>query len=320
MCRADSRIISATTPRMRRVAVVMPMAFAALLLGACANTARIDEPVALADAGRPGAEPGKPPQTELERALEYWGKKHAASPKDLKSAISFAKNLKAAGEKERALAVLQGASVHHGANKELASEYGRLALEAGQVGLAQNLLELAEDPGKPDWKVVSARGTAFAKQGQFTEAIPFYERAQSLAPDQVSVVSNLAMAYAANGEAPRAEVLLRKIADAPGSDAKIRQNLVLVLGLQGKYDEAKLIAAKDVPPEAASANVEYVRQLVRATPQAAPKAIPAVGRSDAFTPNGAPNAAPAGDWSSKITTASTRKAPAKDKDLRPSQE
>ena len=267
MCRATNENRKSVA-RMRRISIVLPAALAAMLISACSK-AKIDEPMALSDAKAGDA--AKPQQTELERAIEYWGKQYASSPKDLKAAINYAKNLKAAGDKERALGVLQSASVLHGANKELASEYGRLALDMGQAGLAQQLLEVADDPAKPDWKIISARGTALAKQGQYSQAIPLYERALLMVPNQPSIVSNLAMAHAANGDAPRAEALLRGIADGPGSDPKIRQNLALVLGLQGKYDEAKLISAKDVPAETATANVEYVRQMVRATPQSMPK-------------------------------------------------
>ena len=65
------------------------------------------------------------------------------------------------------------------------------------------MLEIAEDPMKPDWRIISARGTVLAKQGQYKDAIPFFERAQSLAPDQQSVLNNLALAYTMNGDAAK---------------------------------------------------------------------------------------------------------------------
>ena len=288
---------------------------AALLLGACANAPKIGDSFMLADAKTAEmADPNKQPQTELEKAIEYWGKESTKNPRDLKAAINYAKNLKAAGQKEQALNVLQGASMFHGGNRELASEYGRLALDMGQTSLAQKLLEAADDPAKPDWKIISARGTAFAKQGQYKQAIPLYERALLLSPNQPSVVSNLAMAHAANGEAPRAEAMLRTVAEAPDSDPKVRQNLALVLGIQGKYDEARMVSAKDIPAENAAANVEYVRQMVRAPAQGAPKPEAATVQqasvkrsgSDAYSPlrGGAADNGGAGSiWSTTVTAA-----------------
>ncbi len=295
MCRAEIRSNRSSVALLRPLVAVAPVALAALLMGACANAPKIGDAFNIADAKSAQAEDAsKPPQSELQRAIEYWGQQHAKKPRDLPTAINYAKNLKAAGQTDTALGVLQAASIYHGADRSLASEYGRLALEMGQTSLAQRLLEVAEDPAKPDWKIVSARGTALAKQGQYKQAIPLYERALLLSPNQPSVVSNLAMAHAADGDAPRAEAMLRKIAEGSNADPKIRQNLALVLSLQGKYDEARALSAKDVPVDLASANVEYVRQMVRAAPQAAPKSAPAIGP---------------GVWVTNVATGSIVRAP-----------
>ena len=96
-------------------------------------------------------------------------------------------------------------------------------------------------PAKPDWRIISARGTVLAKQGKYAEAIPFYERALSARPRS-----------ALAAEQPRAGLRHERRAGTGRSRCcarprpptatrrKIRQNLALVLGLQGKYDEAKL--------------------------------------------------------------------------------
>jgi len=174
------------------------------------------------------------PKSELDRAIAYWGEQYSKNPGDKTAALSYALNLKAAGQKKTALQVLQQASQYHGNDREIASEYGRLALEFGQVGLAQKLLAIAYDPANPDWRVISAQGTVLAKQGDYQGAIPYYERALQLAPDQPSVINNLAMALTADGRAHEAEPLLRKAAAHPDADPRVRQNLALVLDLQGK--------------------------------------------------------------------------------------
>ena len=109
-----------------------------------------------------------------------------------------------------------------------------------------------------------------AKQGKYAEAIPFYDRALTLAHDQPSILSNLALATAMSGDPAHAETLLRRAETADGNSPKIRQNLALVLGLQGKYDEAKLIAARDIPMESAAQNTSFLRQVVKLEPKAMP--------------------------------------------------
>jgi Flp pilus assembly protein TadD len=210
------------------------------------------------------AKDSKDSRDELSKATEYWGKEFAKNPRDPEKALNYARNLKAMGEKRQALAVLQQASIFAAGNRALNSEYGRLALEFDQVTLAQRLLEQADDPTNPDWRVISARGTVLAKQGSYRDAIPFYERALALAPGQASVLNNLALAYAMEGSADKAEPLLKRAAAAGDSDPRVTPNLALVLGLQGKYDEAKVVAAHSLPSDTAAANVDYIRSIVLA--------------------------------------------------------
>ena len=119
-------------------------------------------------------------------------------------------------------------------------------------------------------RIVSARGTVLAKQNQYSKAIPLFERALQLAPEQPSVMSNLALAYAMEGNVEKAEPLLRRAAALGGDDARVNQNLALVLGLQGKYDEAKVAIARDLPPDRVASNVDYLQQMVKVDPKPMP--------------------------------------------------
>ena len=81
---------------------------------------------------------------------------------------------------------------------------------------------------------------------------------------------------------PEAERVLREAAASPGADARVRQNLVLVLGLQGRFDDAEQVARQDQSPAEAAATVAYLKRSVsqqnswnllkggKAKPQAAP--------------------------------------------------
>ena len=239
----------------------MPLALAGtLMLGACSSG------LGTATGGLAGLKPRRLPPTSAAsscKATEFWGQKFQQNPRDLTAGVNYAKNLKAMGEKQRALAVLQQMSLLHSNSRELASEYGRLALELDQVSVAARLLAVADDPVNPDWQVISARGTVLAKQGKYGEAVPFYERALTLAPNQPSLLSNLALAHAMNGDAAKAEAMLRQAAAADRSSLKIRQNLALVMGLQGKYDEAKLLASGDLSPENAAENANALRRITK---------------------------------------------------------
>ena len=241
-------------------AIVMAMT---LSLGACAQLGLGD--IGLGDNGlgskdkaaETAANDGKPegPVSELQKATTYWGKEVAKNPKDGTATLNYARNLKAMGRKQDALGVLQAGYLYNAEKTEYVSEYGRLALDLGQISTAAQLLEKADDPTKPDWRVASARGTVLAKQGQYKESIPFYERAREMAPSQSSVLSNLAMAFAMDGQAAKAEELLRQ-AQQSGSaaDPRVKQNLALVLQLQGKKAEAQQLTGEGEAQPAATAS------------------------------------------------------------------
>jgi Flp pilus assembly protein TadD len=242
-----------------RVSGVATLLAASTLLTACSELGAKSPPPSISAITTGSTNP----QSELEKATDYWGKEYAKNPRDAQIALNYVRDLKAMGQNERALAILQQVSVFHGTNREINSEYGRLALQFDQISVAQKLLEQADDPANPDWRVISARGTVLAKQGKYSDAVVFYERALALAPNQASILSNLGLAELMSGHADQAEELLRKASYSEGADPKVQQNLALVLGLEGKYDEAKTVAAQTLPPDSAAQNVTFLRQMVK---------------------------------------------------------
>lgn len=253
-----SNVVSA---RGRAVAVLL----ACLAVGACTSgSGPLDFNASVSDTDATA----KDTRSDLAKATDATGKDFVKEPRNAEKALAYARSLKAMGEKRQALAVLQQASNFNAGHRALNSEYGRLALELEQVSLAQRLLEAADDPANPDWRIISARGTVLAKLGSYRDAIPLYERALALAPNQPSILNNLALAHAMEGHADQAERLLKRAGTAAdGKNARVNQNLALVLSLQGKYEEARLIAARDLPADNAADNVDFVRRIVKLEPR-----------------------------------------------------
>ena len=57
--------------------------------------------------------------------------------------------------------------------------------------------------------------------------------------------------------APQADALPRS-----RSEPRIRQNLALVVGLQGRFDEATKLAQQDLPPEKVEENMAYLKKML----------------------------------------------------------
>ena len=118
------------------------------------------------------------------------------------------------------------------------------------------MLSRAHSPEDPDWRILSAQGAALDQLGRGEEARQYYASALRIAPDEPSVLSNLALSYVLSKDLPRAEQTLRRAYSRADADPRVRQNLALVLGLRGHLAEAEGIMKEGVPPEEAAAAVK----------------------------------------------------------------
>jgi Flp pilus assembly protein TadD len=239
-------------------------------------------------------------------AVAQWSEAYSQKPTDPKTALGYASALKAIGSRDRALDVLTASYKANPSNGEVAAELGRLALDMGRMEIAIQTLQVAEAQGVRDWKTLSAQGTLRAKRGQHAEAQQYFLAALQDKPDAVSVINNLALSYALDGKANKSEDLLRKAVASGNDDKRVRQNLALVLGLQGKFEEARQVASVDLTAQEAQSNMAYLRNMTASSTQVAAASSGAKGGGDDWSPFAANEAAPA----SRKTAAAAASQPA----------
>ncbi|HBR47099.1 MAG TPA: hypothetical protein DEA80_19655, partial [Afipia sp.] len=104
--------------------------------------------------------------------------------------------------------------------------------------------------------------TTLDQRGNHEEARRYYASALKIAPEEPSVLSNLGMSYVLSKDLPKAESVLRRAYNRGSADSRVRQNLGLVVGLQGRFAEAETIVKADLPAEEAEANVAYLKQML----------------------------------------------------------
>ncbi|MGY3585359.1 Flp pilus assembly protein TadD [Bradyrhizobium sp. USDA 4350] len=144
------------------------------------------------------------------------------------------------------------------------------------------MLSRAHSPDNPDWRILSVQGTTLDKLNRHEEARRYYASALRLAPDEPSVLSNLGLSYMLTKELPKAEETLRQAYASARADTRIRQNLALVVGLQGRFAEAETIVKADLPADEAAANVAYLRDMLNRKdgPRISSRAAPVVAKDD----------------------------------------
>jgi Flp pilus assembly protein TadD len=196
------------------------------------------------------------------RDLEAYRERFRANPKDGEAALKYGKALRATGQKAQAVAVLEQASMAHPGNQALLAGYGRALADNGNFQQAFDVLGRAHKPEDPDWSILSAQGATLDQLGRFEEARQYYASALKIVPDEPSVLCNLGLSYVLSKDLAKADEALRRAYSLASSDPRIRANRALVLGLQGRMNEAEIIAKADLPPDQGAANVAALKQML----------------------------------------------------------
>jgi Flp pilus assembly protein TadD len=177
--------------------------------------------------------------------------------------MQYAAQLKAIGSYDKALAILRQTSMRNPQNQTVLFVYGNQLAAMKQLAQAQSVLQKAHSVGKPNWKIYAAQGAVLDQMGQHDRAQVAHSYALKLAPGKPAIINNIAMSYVMAGKLKRAEDTMRPIYKHAGSNSRIRQNMALIVGLQGRFKEAEKIAAADLPPQDVKANIAYLRQMLR---------------------------------------------------------
>jgi Flp pilus assembly protein TadD len=236
-------------------AIALVLAFG-LTLGGCARDARTTGSV------RSGTSVAEMSVPELDQQVRKADETYRRKPKDKGAGLNYAALLRMTGRDEQALAVMRQMVIHHPQDNDVLSAYGKALASTGNLKEALGVIERAQRPDAPDWRLLSAKGAILDQMDRSAEAREFYRKALDIVPNEPTVISNLGMSYLLTNDLSSAETYLRKANGLPGADSRIRQNLALVVGLQGRFDEAEKIVSAELPQEAARENVEYLRQML----------------------------------------------------------
>lgn len=238
------------------------LALAALVgASACSRAALNDITGSLRASSRANVELPKD-EASLRLFAEEWGRRYEKNRRDKATAITYARALHALDRNTEAVAVLQGTAIQYPNDMKVLSAYGKALVDAGRLREAENVLSHADTPDRPDWSVQSTRGQIADELGNHEAARAYYQEALKQRPNDPGVLSNLGLSYALSRELPRAEETLLLAAHQPEADMRVRQNLALVLALQGKFEQAEEWSRRDLSPIDAAANVAQIRQMI----------------------------------------------------------
>jgi Flp pilus assembly protein TadD len=237
----------------KRMRAILLAGVAAAALGACASnrTSSIQSP-----------DYSGLSRMETQATVSELSARYAANPRDKATIISFAAALRAAGQSGQAIAVLQKAISHFPHDASIKIAYAKALAADGKFSQGLTIIEQTIEPDRPDWNALLVKGAILDQMGEHALARQQYHQGLVIAPGRAALMANMGLSYAMTNDLGQAEQHLRQAVAARDATSQIRQNLALVLGLQGRFDEARAIYSQTLPPDEVENNMAYIRALL----------------------------------------------------------
>lgn len=227
---------------------------AALALSACASN--------------PGRENFRQPdfsgmsRVDKQSTLGELARRYKADPANKVLIIYYAAALRANAQPDQAVSVMEGGMSYHPKDIDIVVAYAKALSAAGRFEQALNVIDAAIVPQSPDWNALLVKGAALDQMGRHGEARIVYRQGLTIAPNEAGFEANLGLSYSLTNEMAEAERHLRRAVAMPGATSQMRQNLALVIGLQGRFDEARTIYAAELAPDQVEANMDYIKSML----------------------------------------------------------
>lgn len=202
------------------------------------------------------------PAGQSQQGLGELTARYKANPKDKGIAIHYAAALRAVGQSKQAVSVLEISIGYHPKDVDIAVAYAKALTADGRFEQSLQVLDNVIRPEAPDWNALLVKGATLDQIGRNGEARALYAQALVYAPGEASIEANLGLSYAMTSELPAAEQHLRRAVQMRGATSQIRQNLALIVGLQGRFEECRALYAAELPPAQVESNMAYVRALL----------------------------------------------------------
>lgn len=234
--RVGFRLASCTVP-----------ALLGFLLAGCVSSSVLDALLVSADKPSPEADDGVmrvaadiEAQGKIAAALPIYERAASAS-KDAGPQVRLGDAYMRAGKTDQAIQAYRAALAGAPDNADALLGLGSALFKAGDPDGAVVALAKAA-PIVNTMTAYNRLGVAQTQAGLFAQAQESFEAASALAPDDLDVRTNLALAAALDGQETKAIEATRAVVAAPGAEARHRRNLVIVFGLLGRPAEGQAAA------------------------------------------------------------------------------
>ena len=164
----------------------------------------------------------------------FWSHEYHLNPADLEAAIKLAAAVRKMGNPGKAVEITQTTRALYPKDPYLTAEFAAALIASERSEEAIVALDDGLRAAPAYARLWSLKGAALDQLENYDLARKHYARALQITPNDPNVMSNLGLSYALAGDPATAETWLLRASEQPGAGINIRQNLALVMQLQGK--------------------------------------------------------------------------------------
>ena len=185
---------------------------------------------------------------ELFAQAAFWSNEYNLNPADLESALKLSAAVRKLGNPGRAVEITQTTRALYPRDPYLMAEFAAALIASERSLDAIPILNEGLSTTPSYGRLWSLKGAALDQQERYAEARQHYDRALRITPNDPNVMANIGLSHALSGDPATAEGWLRRAVSMPNASDNVRQNLILVLKLQGKMEEAQRLSGMTRQP------------------------------------------------------------------------
>jgi len=189
---------------------------------------------------------------ELFAQAAFWSNEYNLNPADLESALKLSSAVRRLGNPGRAVEITQTTRALYPRDPYLMAEFAAALIASERSTDAIPILNEGLSTTPSYGRLWSLKGAALDQQERYAEARQHYDRALRITPNDPNVMANIGLSHALSGDPATAESWLRRAVAMPNASDSVRQNLILVLQLQGKMEQAQKMSASSRPQTSVS--------------------------------------------------------------------
>lgn len=200
-------------------------------------------------------------QGDYSGAVALYRSAHNAAPQDPVPLVKLGYAMAEGGSPEEATGAFRAALTLDPLNADARRGMANALVSIDEPALALPHYEQAKKLTPDDYRIYLGMGVAQDLLGNHEGAKEIYREGLVASPGNLDLQHNLGLSQVLAGEMDEGLDLLRTIANRSGTPAQYRQTLALGYALAGMEDEARAVASLDLGPAAVERNMAFYRTL-----------------------------------------------------------